>query len=73
MKIYHFYNLKLRINLDEILNKNFVKNKLVKQIYKIAKLVIETNSKMRKLKSYNKIINNLICKNRYYEVIDKEL
>lgn len=46
MKIYFFYNSKLRTNLDGILSKNFLRNRLVRPEYKFAKLVTKTISKM---------------------------
>lgn len=39
MKIYIFCNLKLKIGLNKILDKNFLKNNLIKLIYKFLKLV----------------------------------
>lgn len=43
MKIKYSYNLKLKTDLIKILNKNFLKNKLVKPIYNFVKLVTKTN------------------------------
>lgn len=43
-------------------SKNF--NKIIKSIYKFAKSVIGTTSKVRKLMTYNKVINNLIYRNK---------
>lgn len=73
MKIYFFYNSKLRTNLDGILSKNLLRNRLIRPEYKFAKLVTKTISKMWKPKTYNKVIDNSNYGNRWYKVIDKEL
>lgn len=46
MKIYLFYNPKLKTNLSRILSKDFLENRLVKLIYKVLKLVIKTKNKI---------------------------
>lgn len=62
---------RLKVNLGRKLGKNLL-DKLVRLIQKLVKLVIETISKVHKLKIYNKAINNLINKNKWQKVIDKE-
>lgn len=42
-------------------------------MYKFAKSIIKNNGKMLKLKTYNKIINNLIYLNKWYKAVNKEL
>lgn len=44
IKIHFFYNLKSKIDLSRVLNKNFLKTKIEKLIYKFAKSVIKINS-----------------------------
>lgn len=39
-----------------------MKNSLVSLIYKVVKLVIETNSKVKKPQTYNKAINDFFIK-----------
>lgn len=73
MKIFIFYDLKLKTDPNRILSKNFIANKLIMFIYKFVKSVTKIKSKMQKLKSYNKVINNLIYKNKKYKAIDKRL
>ena len=42
-------------------------------MYKIIKSVTKTRTKVQKLKTYKKVINNLINKNRQYKAINKKL
>lgn len=42
-------------------------------MYKFVKIFIIINCKIYKYKTYNKIINNLIYKNRWCKTINKEL
>lgn len=63
---------KSRIDLSWTLDKNF-SDGLVKFTQEFAKLVTETSGKMYKLKTYNKIINISINRNRGQEAIDKLL
>lgn len=65
MKIDLFHNPKLRTNLGRTSNKNFLGDRLIKSVYKFAKLVIETNSKVQEPKTYNKAINDLIHRNNW--------
>lgn len=37
----------------------------------LAKLVIETSSKMHELKTHNEAINNLMMRNKWQKAIDK--
>lgn len=39
-------------------------DKLIKPVQKLAKLITETNNKVRELKIYDKAISNLINRNR---------
>lgn len=64
---------KAKINQSGILNKNFLAKKLVKLVQKFVKLVIKTSNKVQKLKKYKKVINNLIYKNKWQNIIDKKL
>lgn len=73
MKILSSYNPKPKKNLGGTSSKNLLGNRLVRSAYKFEKLVIETSSKVRKPKTYNKAINNHIYENRWHKVIDKEL
>lgn len=54
---------RLKANLDGTLSKNLL-NKLVKPAQKLIKWVTKISSKMREPKIYNKIVNNLINRNR---------
>lgn len=45
----------------------------VKPTHKLAKSLTKISSKIYKLKTYNEAIDNLIYKNKWYEIIDKEL
>lgn len=45
----------------------------IRLICKLIKFLTETSSKMYKPKTYNKVIDNLIHKNRWHETIDKKL
>ena len=46
---------------------------LIKPTHKLAKLVIETNSKVYKPKTYNETVNDPIYRNKWTEIIDKKL
>lgn len=69
------FNPMSRSDLDRTSGKNsLVKEELVNPVYyKIAKSVIETNSKVCKPKTYNKIINNLIYGNKWCGAVDQKL
>ncbi len=63
--IYFIFNLNSKIDLDKVPNKNFlVKDKLIKPVYKVAKSIIKTNSKVQETKTNNKKINNFIYENK---------
>lgn len=57
-------NPRSKIDLDEILDKNSLREQLVRSMYKFFKLVAETSSKVQELKTYNKTINDPIHYNR---------
>lgn len=63
----------MKIYLGKFSIKKFLRNKLVKLIYKFVKLVTKTDNKILKLKIYNKVINYLIYENKWYKAIDQEL
>lgn len=66
MRLDRFYDLIIsKTNLDTSLD--------VKSIHKFAKFLIKTSSKIYELKTYNKIIDNLIYKNKWRKVINKKL
>ena len=73
IKIYFFCNPKLKTNLSGILGKNSLRNRLIRPVYKFSKSVLETSSKMREPKTYNKAINNLIYRNRFCKATTEEL
>lgn len=66
MKTNPFFDPKQKTSLDKTLGKHaLVRNRLVNLAYqKVAKLVTETKSKICKLKTYNKAINNSIYSNK---------
>lgn len=64
MSIYLFLNPKSGTDLDKILSKNLLKDRLVKSTYKFVKSVAKTNNKIRESKTSNEIINNPIYSNR---------
>lgn len=64
MTIYFFCNLKPKTYLSKIINKNFLKNKLIKLAYKFTKSIIKIDHKVGKPNTYKKAINNLIYRNR---------
>lgn len=70
------YNLlltqRLRTNLERILDEKPL-DRLIKSVQKLVKSVTETNSKVRKLKTYNEAVNNSINGNRRQEAINKKL
>lgn len=45
----------------------------IKLVYKLIKSLRETNNKIHEPKTYNKAIDDLIHKNKWRKVIDKEL
>lgn len=51
MKIDIFSNPKPKTNLDRILSKNFSRNRLLRLVYKFAKLLTKINRKMHKFKT----------------------
>lgn len=67
MRIHPLYDLKLKLRTDlgKQIGKNLLGKRLVRPMYKFAKSVTETSSKIRELKTYNKAINNLIHGNRW--------
>lgn len=68
MKIEDLYNplvQKSRTDLGWTLGKNSLTDRLVRPIHKFTILVTKTNTKIRKLKTYDKVINNLIYKNKW--------
>lgn len=67
------FNLELKIDLGETLNKNYLRSRLKRLLYKFAKSVTKTSSKLQESKSYNKAINDLIYNDRQQKTIDKEL
>lgn len=46
---------------------------LAKSIQKLIKLITETNSNLRNLKTYDKTINNLISRHRWQKAINEKL
>lgn len=63
MRIYLSYNLKLKIDLDGILDENSLEDGLVKSVYKFAKSVTKIGNKVQEPKIYNEAINNPIHRN----------
>lgn len=70
------YNLLLvwrpKTDLDKIWGKN-LSDKLIRSMQKLAKSIIETSNKVHEPKTYNKIVNNPINRNRYQKTINKKL
>ena len=64
---------KPKIDLGGILGENLSVEELVKPALKFAESVIETSSKVREPKTYNKAISNLIHGYKWRKAIDKEL
>lgn len=62
-----------KIDLDRTSSENSPGKRLVRFAYEFAKSVIKISSKLQEPKTYNKIINNLVYKNIWQEVIDEEL
>lgn len=60
-----------RTNLGDILGKNVLLNKWVRPMYKLAKLVTETNGKVQEPKNYDEVIDNLIHENRWQKIINE--
>lgn len=73
MKIYIFCNPMPKIDLNRISSKNFLRNGLVRPLYKFAKSVTKIKNKVREFKTNNKAINDFIYRNKWYKTIDKEL
>lgn len=68
MRLYKSYNL-LQIKLDRSYNLSMPKIDLgiglgIRPVYKLAKFLIKTNSKIYEPKTYNEAINNLIHGNK---------
>ena len=63
---------KPKIDLGGILSKNLSAEELVKPALEFAKSVIETSSKVREPKTYDKAISNLIHGNKWRKAIDEE-
>lgn len=66
-------NQEPKIYLNRILSNNCLGDGLIRPVYKFAKLVTKTKSKMQKPKTYDKAMNDPINENKWHEVIDKEL
>lgn len=64
IKIQFLLNLRPKIDLGRTLDEKPLRNRLVKPMHKFSKLVIKTNSKVQKPKTYNKTINNSIYRNK---------
>lgn len=58
---------------DSILGKNSLAKGLIRLTQKFAKIVTETNSKVREPKTYNEAINHPINDNRWHKVVNEEL
>lgn len=56
-----------------VLRTNLGTGSSIKSIRKLAKTLTETSNKMHKPKTYNKTIDNLIYRNKWYKVIYKKL
>lgn len=65
--------MKPKADLRRILGKNSLGNGLVKPMREFVKSVTEVNSKVQKLKTYNKVINDFIHENSWHEAINEEL
>lgn len=61
-----------RINLSGTLGKN-LSDRLIKPAQEIAKSVTEISNKVRKPKTYDKAVNNLIKGNKWQKAIDEEI
>ena len=67
MRTKNLYNLlvqRLRTDLDRILGKNLLADRLIKPVWKFAKSVTKTNSKVLELKTYDKAIKYPVYKNK---------
>ena len=65
---------KSRTNWDKTSGKNsLIEDGLINLVYKVAKLVNITKSKVRKSKIYKEVISNSIDKNKWYVAVNKEL
>ena len=73
MRIYPPCNPKPRTNLGGISGKNSLGDGLVRLVYKFAKSVTETSSKVPEPKTYDEAINDPIHGNRWHEAADEEL
>ena len=73
MKIHPLYNPKPKIDIGETISKSLLRDKLVRYLYKFAKSVTETSNKVRKPKTYNKVINHPIHGNRWCKAMNKKL
>lgn len=74
IKIYFFFNPKLRKNLGKISDKNFlIEVELISFMYKTIESFIKTSSKMQKLKFYNETINNPIYRSKQKKAINIKL
>ena len=73
MKTQLFQDQELKIDQNEIINKNYLRNRLISLTYKFAKSVTKTCSKVRNLETYDKAISDLIHCNRWRENVNKEL
>lgn len=55
--------LRLKIDQDKILGKN-TSERLIKPMYKSAKLIIKTNNKMYELQTYNEASKNFVYRKK---------
>lgn len=64
MKIQSFCDSKPKTNLSRRIDKNCLRDGLVKPTYKFARLVTKISSKIRESKTDNKVIGIFIYSNR---------
>ena len=73
MRTQLFQDPKSKIDQNEIINKNYLRNKLIRLTYKFTKSVTKSSTKVRDLKTYNKVISDLIYGNRWHKNVNDEL
>lgn len=73
LKVVFSHNLTSKIDLIGISGKSPLENRLVRLIYKFSKSIIETSSKVRESKTYDKAINDFIYMNKQHKVVHEEL
>ena len=71
MKTDPFQDQNPMTDLGRILDENSLREQLIKLIYKFAKSVTKTSTKVREPKTYNEAINDLIYSNRWRKAIDE--